>query len=265
MGWLLPRALLASGPEAGEPALSAEGEAGRSIPAARLNNTDTPATSLPYEESILVLASPQGKTGTPVPDGPQMMIYCTHAGENYSGETRANGKPGGVMKAARALAEEMEKRGVEVIFDDTLHDSPSYSDAYASSLAAVSAVHAKYPDMELFIDVHRDSAIEGVNTRLSNSSGSYARLLLIVGSDEKYEHPRWSENQAFARQVYGELEELLPGLAREPRVSSNRYNQHIAPKALLVEVGSTDNSVEEARRSMTVLAQALCQAMGWAL
>jgi len=215
-------------------------------------------------ESILILPPEDEAAEAAAPTGePRAVIYCTHAGENYKGEKRVNGKAGGVMKAARALAEGLEDRGVAVIFDETVHDSPSYDEAYASSLSTISAIHAQYPDIALYIDIHRDATIHGVNTRFTNENGSYAKMLLVIGTDEKYEHPRWQENYDFARKVYAELEELQPGIGREPRTSSNRYNQHIAEKAILVEIGSDANSVEEAIRSADILAEALCNVMGW--
>ena len=51
------------------------------------------------------------------------------AGEEYQGETRVNGQAGGVMRAAASLVEALENRGVGVVFDETLHDSPSYDNA----------------------------------------------------------------------------------------------------------------------------------------
>lgn len=260
-GIILPRTRLARCYEPGEMLLSAALPAAASAEAAWTVETTALTLAQPLrEESILVLAQQR----SPAKSGePQAVIYCTHAGEGYAGEIRANGQAGGVTRAAQALADGLEQRGIAVIVDETVHDSPSYNEAYESSLDSISAISRQYPHIELFIDVHRDSAIEGVNTRLSTENGSYARMMLVIGTDENLEHPDWRLNQAFMQQLDEELNELLPGITRKPRSSSARYNQHIAPKAILVEMGSTDNTLEEARRSAAILAQALCNVMGW--
>jgi len=200
----------------------------------------------------------------PVKNGlPLVCVYCTHAGEEYKGQTRVNGQPGGVMQAAAALVSALEERGVGVIFDETLHDSPSYDEAYGSSLRSISAIREENPSVELYIDVHRDSPIEGLSTRLETEEGAYARMMFIIGTNEKLEHPFWQQNHSFALELDAALNELLPGVTREPRVYSGRYNQHISPEAILVEVGSTENSVEEAERSAALLAEAICAVKGW--
>ena len=75
--------------------------------------------------------------------------------------------------------------------------------------------------------------------------------------------PLWRENYDFALQLDATLNQLVPDVTREPRVYSGRYNQHISTGAILVEVGSTDNTVEEAQRSAALLAEAICQVKGW--
>lgn len=208
----------------------------------------------PPEEALLVVAKakPQERI--------RAVVYCTHTSEEYKGQSRQKGVPGGVLEAARELARALTEQGLEVIFDETVHDY-DYDAAYSHSLAALEEIVAAYPDTRLFIDVHRDSAIAGISTTLQAEGQDYAKMLLIVGSDENLPHENWQANYAFAKKVAAETERLLPGVMREPRVYSGRYNQHIGDRALLVEIGSTDNSVEEARRSAAVLARAIAASL----
>ena len=209
----------------------------------------------PPEEALLVVAKPQ-----PPKERVRAVVYCTHTSEEYRGQSRRKGVPGGVLEAARELARALEEQGLEVIFDETVHDF-DYDAAYSHSLTALEEVVAQYPDTRLFIDVHRDSAIAGISTTLQANGEDYAKMLLIVGSDENLPHENWQANYAFAKQVAAETERLLPGLMREPRVYSGRYNQHIGDRALLVEIGSTDNSEEEAKRSAVILARAIAASL----
>lgn len=213
------------------------------------------AAGIPPEEALLVVAKPQ-----PPKERVRAVVYCTHTSEEYSGQSRRKGVPGGVLEAARELARALEEQGLEVIFDETVHDF-DYDAAYSHSLSALEEIVAQYPDTRLFIDVHRDSAIAGISTSLRADGVDYAKMLLIVGSDENLPHENWQANYAFAKQVAAETERLLPGLMREPRVYSGRYNQHIGDRALLVEIGSTDNSEEEAKRSAAVLARAIAASL----
>ena len=205
---------------------------------------------LPFqEEAILVIAPPRELT-------PQAVIYCTHTSEEYQGQSRQKGVAGGVLTVARTLAAALEEQGVGVILDESVHDT-DYDSAYEHSLASLEEVAAEYPDIRLFIDVHRDSALAGISTTLNAEGESYARMLLIVGSNERLPHPDWQQNYQFAQTLAAATNKLLPGVMREPRLYSGRYNQHIGPQAILVEIGSTDNTVEEAQRSAQVLAQAI--------
>ena len=213
------------------------------------------AAEIPPEEALLVVAKPQ-----PPKERVRAVVYCTHTSEEYRGQSRRKGVPGGVLEAARELARALEEQGLEVIFDETVHDF-DYDAAYSHSLSALEEIVAQYPDTRLFIDVHRDSAIAGISTSLRADGLDYAKMLLIVGSDENLPHENWQANYAFAKQVAAETERLLPGLMREPRVYSGRYNQHIGDRALLVEIGSTDNSEEEAKRSAAVLARAIAASL----
>lgn len=219
-----------------------------------------PAAPVMAEESLLVLAPAKAEAPAavpPAPSEPQVAIYCSHAGEGYAGETRVNGAAGGVTLAAQSLAAAFESQGVGVVLDLTLHDSPSYDDSYARSQETAEAIAAQYPQIEVYIDVHRDSSIAGVSTRLTNELGSFAKMLLVVGSDENLPHPNWRENYRFAQAVTEAANRRQSGIMREPRVYSGRYNQHIAAKAILVEIGSTDNTLAEAQRSAEILAGAV--------
>ncbi len=231
-----------------------------------INEDTQPDAQISTEENILIIPataadSEDSNTTANAELTPQVVIYCTHASEEYAGQTRITGEAGGVIEVARTLSQEFEKNGIGTIFIDTLHDSPSYNDSYARSLETVTALAEEYPDIEIYIDVHRDSALAGVSTTLNHEGASYAKMLLIVGSDENLPHPNWEQNYAFAQTLTATCNELVEGIMRDPRVYSGRYNQHVGNKAILVEVGSTDNTEEEAKRSIAVLAQAIIKCM----
>ena len=49
----------------------------------------------------------------------------------------------------------------------------------------------------------------------------------------------------------------IRGLFRDINLSSSRYNQHLAEGAFIIEVGTTGNTIEEAKTSMKYLANVM--------
>ena len=52
-------------------------------------------------------------------------------------------------------------------------------------------------------------------------------------------------------------ESLYPGIMRRVYLKSDQYNLHFRPHSLLVEVGTQDNTVEQAKNAMDVFADIL--------
>jgi stage II sporulation protein P len=211
-------------------------------------------------ENILILTSKSKKADAPKP---QAVIYCTHTSEEYADQTRKNGVAGGVLQAARELAEQLESAGIGVLLLENIFDSPNWNYAYGNSLAAIELVKKEYPDIELFIDIHRDARIVGLNTKMASAGISYARMLLVIGSDANLPHPHWQSNQEFANQLNDTIDDMVPGIMREPKIYSGRYNQHIGKQAILVEIGSQTNTIEEAKNSAGLLAEGIAKVLGY--
>lgn len=209
---------------------------------------------------LLLPDEEEAEQTTSLGDQPLACIYCTHTTENYADQDR-NTQAGGVLEAARALADTLNAQGVPTILCETVHDAPDWSSAYDSSMKSIEALKDQYPSLTLFVDVHRDSSIAGVSTQLAWQGENWAKMMFVVGSNQRLQHDHWQENQAFAQKTADLLEEKAPGIIRDVRVSANRYNQHISPQALLVELGSTDNALEEAKRSAVLLGETLAEIM----
>lgn len=188
---------------------------------------------------------------------PQVIIYCTHASEEYLGQSRSTGQAGGVVSVGQSLADDLERLGIDAVFADTLHDYPSYDDAYQRSRETITQLAAQYPEVEVYIDLHRDSVIPGLNNTVNSNGVDYATMVLVVGTDQEAAHPNWEQNYSFALQVTATANTLVEGIMREPLTYSWHYNQDIAPKAILVELGNTANSEQEAKNSAAVLAQTI--------
>ena len=72
-------------------------------------------------------------------DDPLVIIYHTHSSESYMPYKESNYHreevKGTVREVGDVMEEELEKKGINVIHDKTVHDRPSYNESYDKSLA----------------------------------------------------------------------------------------------------------------------------------
>jgi stage II sporulation protein P len=233
---------------------------GEALPAAGRYNPEeeeeeevSPRPGIPLEPVNPVLP-PTGQA-----EEVELFIYTTHNAESYLpdyGVARVSpGTSGGVTRAAAALASALEREGVRVVLSPAIHDYPELTGAYARSEVTVKAALAAYPNLAAVIDVHRDAGDRPVTATIEGRE--VAQVLLVVGSNLRLSHPTWEENLAFARRVETRMEQLYPGLCRGVRVQSGRYNQHLHPQALLVEIGNQHNTLEQVEAAAGLLARVL--------
>lgn len=209
-------------------------------------------------------APPPPALPTPVitSNAPLVGIYNTHNAETYiptDGNDKLEGKNAGVVKVAEKLQWALENRyGVKTVRAETIHDYPDWAKSYANSEKTVRELLGKNPSLQVLLDIHRDAGLSERQVVKVNGVEA-ARVLLIVGSNTRLEHPYWKKNLDFARQVAAKMEALYPGLLKGVRVQDGRYNQHLHPRAILLEIGSTKNSLEEAQRAAELMAHVIAE------
>ena len=204
-------------------------------------------------------------------EGPQVLIVHTHGSEAYTpdgtdtyvatGECRTTDTEKSVVRVGDEIAKVLTEMGLTVVHDTALYDYPEYNGAYDRSLAAVENWLTQYPTIQVVLDVHRDALIGADGTvykPITTINGEpCAQVMLVMGSNALYDHPGWLENLALAVQVQKEMNTLWPTLARPIGLRENRYNQQTAPGAMLVEVGSHGNTLQEALAAARMFARAL--------
>jgi len=203
-------------------------------------------------------------------DTPTVLILHTHGSECYRGDGedyRSLEAEENVTSLGAALAARLEEAGIRTLHDRTLHDHPSYNDAYANAREATKAVLNENPSLRLVLDLHRDAAEDAGGQQLAKSvtvdGTEVAQLMLVVGTDAGgLDHPDWEENLALAVKLQATLEDLCPGICRPISFRTQRFNQDLSPGALIVEVGSAGNSREEALRAVEYLARAV-EVLAW--
>ena len=207
-------------------------------------------------------------------DEPTVLILHTHASESYTrqpGETyvetadyRTLDENYNMIAVGDRLAELLVTAGISVIHDRQIHDYPSYSDSYANSRAAARQYLQQYPSICLVLDLHRDAAENPDGTQYATSvdieGEQGTQIMLVVGTDASgNEHPHWQQNLALALKLQVILEEFAPGITRRSILRAQRFNQDLCTGALIVEVGTAGNTLEEAMRSVPVLAKAIVE------
>ena len=94
---------------------------------------------------------------------------------------------------------------------------------------------------------------------------STAQLMFVTGTDGGgLRHDDWLDNLSLQLQLHDTLNTRYPGLMRPVSIRNARFNQHIRTGSMLLEVGTSGNSLTEAIRAVrlfgTVLADLLLEA-----
>ncbi len=201
-------------------------------------------------------------------DEPRILIYHTHTTEAYT-PTKSSPyvqtssfRTADAEKSVLAVGEALAKRlrteyGFSVLHDVTDHEPPSLKTAYERSEQTMLSYLERYPSLILFIDVHRDAGSDASDYVLVDGAPT-ARLMCVVGQGTQYEQkPDFDRNYALASGLTDHLRLIEGRLARDVRVKTGRYNQHVGELCLLIEVGHNANTLEQALHAVPSLAESL--------
>lgn len=166
-----------------------------------------------------------------------------------------------MLRVGDELERVFTEMGLSVLHDRGIYDYPTYNGSYTRSGPAVADYLAQYPTIKLVLDVHRDALVGSDGTVykvVTDIDGvKTAQVMLVVGSDAGGgDHPTWQANLALAAKLQKSLDTLYPTLARPMTLRQSVYNQNLIPGALLVEVGSHGNTLQEALAGARCFARA---------
>lgn len=206
---------------------------------------------------------------------PQVLIFHTHSSEAYTADDidryeesdpyRTEDKRYNVIHVGDALTEQLEAHGLTVIHDREIYDYPSYTGSYGRSGAAVERYLAEYPSIEIVIDLHRDALGSGdvvYKTQALLSGKTSAQVMMLAGTGENgLWHPNWQQNLKLVLFLQQALDRRYPTLARPIELVSERYNQQLSPGMLILEVGSSGNTLREAITAVELFGEAAGEAL----
>ena len=200
-------------------------------------------------------------------DKPQILIYHTHSQEEFS-DYGPNNKEATVIGIGTYLTELLTAKGYNVIHDKSVYDLQNgkldRNKAYTYALDGVTRILQENPSIEVILDLHRDGVNESLHMVNEVNGKPTAPIMFFNGVSQTPEgpieylpNPYRSDNLAFSFQMQLDAAAYFPGLTRKIYIKGLRYNLHLRPRSVLIEVGAQTNTYQEARNAMEPLAEVL--------
>jgi stage II sporulation protein P len=204
---------------------------------------------------------------------PLVLIVHTHGTESYSkngaisfyddgGElARSDNEKENVVAIGSVVAEVLNEKGINTVHCTIMHDKLQYKDAYKRSEETIKEYLKKYPSIKMVIDVHRDSILKStgelVRPVTEVNGDAAAQLMFVVGGSDSSVY--WQQNLALALNLRQTLNEKYNDICRPPYLKTSNYNQDLVPYSILIEAGSSGNSLEEVTVSAKLFAESLSE------
>lgn len=202
---------------------------------------------------------------------PLVLIVHTHGTEAYSKNgaisylddgreiARSENISQNVVSVGAVMADIFNQNGIPTLHCTIMHDKIQYKDSYARAEATIKEYLAKYPSIKLVIDLHRDAVVKSTGELVRPvtlvDSQPTAQVMCVVGSDWGGDDcPNWQNNLALSLKLRDALNNKYQSLCRPSYLRASTYNQELAPFSLLLEIGASGNSLEEAQRAASLVA-----------
>ena len=208
-------------------------------------------------------------------DSPQILIMHTHGSEAYtpagldryeeSDERRTEDIEYNMIRIGSELKTLLEEQGLNVIHDTRIHDYPSYTGSYSRAEQAIQELLAQNSSISIVLDLHRDALDSNgiIYKTMADESGVCAsQIMFLCGSDASgLEHKNWQKNLGLALYLQQAINTKHPTLMRPVTLVKERYNTHLTKGSIIVEVGSSGNTLQEALAAIRLFADAVGPAL----
>ncbi len=199
----------------------------------------------------------------------KILLYNTHTSESYSnsekykfdytGTKRTTDANYNMLRIAKDLEKNLTAKGFDAIQNTTPHDYGTYTSAYAKSRITVKDAIATLGRVGISIDVHRDAAADLEFRPVVQIKGvQVAQCMLVMGiGNDSSKNQYWQENLKLAIKLQQIADEVYPGLFRPMYIRNSVYNQDLNKYSILIEIGATGNTIDEALLSTRCIANLL--------
>lgn len=189
---------------------------------------------------------------------PEVLIVHTHATESYlpqsGGNFHSREEENTVRDVGNILAQALEKQGVAVVHDKTLHDYPSYNNSYGRSYVTTQELLKKYPSIKCVIDLHRDAiAAEAPAATVSVDGRTCAKYSYVVSTGTA----TYQSNLAFVKSLNEIAQSKYNGFTGKVIERSYKYNQDLSSQYILLEIGYNRNQIEDCRNTADIIGNVL--------
>jgi len=226
------------------------------------------------EKQINKIADPNAVANITNPDlkqtlnklAPRVLIYHSHTTEAYRTSNPSTSKTNfdtdekrNVCAVGDVIKSELEKKyGISVIHDKTLHNVQDYDESYKKSGVTLDKYLKAYGGFDIIIDLHRDG-FAASNTRVSKTkiNGEDVAKFMFVVTDK---NPHYQKQKKLIDSIIKISNKLYPALMEDRAITFNHYgigfyNQNRSDNAMLIEVGSNNNTIDEVKNTGKYLAR----------
>ncbi|MDM8249379.1 stage II sporulation protein P [Lacrimispora saccharolytica] len=203
------------------------------------------------------------------PEQPQILIYHTHSQEGFADSVEGDTSTT-VIGVGDYLVQLLQERyGYQVLHItdtfDIVDGQLDRSAAYNYAEPVISQALQEHPTIEVVIDLHRDGVDESKHLVTEVNGKPTAQVMFFNGLSRTNQNgeisylpnPYIEDNLAFSFQLEYLAKQYYPEYTRCIYLKGYRYNLHLKPRSLLLEVGAQTNTVEEAKNAMEPFADLL--------
>lgn len=203
------------------------------------------------------------------PEQPQILIYHTHSQEGFADSVEGDTSTT-VIGVGDYLVQLLQERyGYQVLHItdtfDIVDGQLDRSAAYNYAEPVISQALQEHPTIEIVIDLHRDGVDESKHLVTEVNGKPTAQVMFFNGLSRTNQNgeisylpnPYIEDNLAFSFQLEYLAKQYYPEYTRCIYLKGYRYNLHLKPRSLLLEVGAQTNTVEEAKNAMEPFADLL--------
>ncbi|MDA3733628.1 stage II sporulation protein P [Niameybacter massiliensis] len=208
-------------------------------------------------------------------EGPKVLIFHTHAKERFADEDKSDP---GILAVGSEIENILEnKYGIETLhvtdhfyINDTSEDT---NGCYERMETVIQGILDENPSIQVCIDLHRDG-VAGTGKVVGDLNGEEACKIMFVNGltmlknqdgenipMKTLTNPNLEDNLAFSLQAQIEGMKYYPELMRKVYLKAYRYSLHMKPMSLLVEIGSQNDTSEEAVRTAEPIATILAKVL----
>ena len=196
----------------------------------------------------------------------KILLYSTHTSESYtnsenykfeySGTMRSQDPKYNMLAIAKELNNNLKDKGINSIHNTTPHDYGAYTGAYSKSRITVKNAIKSIGGAGISIDVHRDAVADLTYRPVVKIKGvDVAQCMFVMGvGNDTTNNPYYEDNLKLAIKMQRIADEIYPGLFKPMIIRDSVYNQDLNKYSLLIEVGATGNTIEEAMNTTRCLA-----------